>query len=371
MSKVLVIEDDSSMRDQVIECLLLEGYETTAAMDGIEGVEQAFRSLPDVILCDIAMPRLDGLGVLLELRSNPLTAGSAFIFLTARASHEDIRRGMELGADDYITKPFTGFEVLRAIETQLEKKVLREGQLQAEIKQWQQAFEQERKQRLFKAKLAAMFSHEFRNPLASILSSNSLLCNYFDRMDAARRMAHFTRIEASVYQLMQMLDDMMLVSQMENGKLEFKPAPLDVAHFLQRIVEEFQAINGETHQIVYHARFSDPVSADSRLLQQVANNLISNAIKYSPHGSKIRVTLDHGDGSWSLTIEDQGMGIPEADQARLFTEFERGSNVEGIEGTGLGLAIVKQAVELHRGSTHLESQVGVGTKITVTIPMVN
>jgi two-component system, sensor histidine kinase and response regulator len=371
MSKILVIEDDASLREEVMAWLILEGYDSTVAVDGIEGVETAFRYLPDVILCDISMPRLDGLGVLLELRANPLTTNSAFIFLTARASHEDIRKGMELGADDYITKPFTSLEILRSIEVQLEKKALRQGKLQAEVKQWQQAFEEEHKQHLFKARLAAMFAHDFRNPLATILSSNSLLANYLDRMDTDRRVTHFNRIEASVYQLMQMLDDMLIVSQLEAGKLEFGPQPMDVARFFRGIVEEFQAINGETHQIIYQPRFSELVVADERLLQQIGNNLISNAIKYSPNGSDISVTLEKTDVQWHLLIEDHGLGIPEADHSKLFDEFVRGSNVKDIPGTGLGLAIVKQAVDLHRGTIKLESQLGVGTKFIVSFPILD
>lgn len=371
MPKVLVIEDDAQLRRHIVECLTLEDYEALEAADGVEGVEQALQHQPDAVLCDITMPRLDGLGVLLELRANPLTNGIAFIFLTAKTAHEDFRKGMELGADDFIPKPFDCLVMMRAIEAQLAKKALRESQLQAEIRQWQQAFEQEHQQRVFKAKLAAMFSHDFRNPLATILSSNSLLSNYADRMDAARRMTHFNRIEASVYQLLQMLDDMLIVSQMETGSLEFKPQPLDVANFLQRIIEEFQAINNESHQILYSTHFFKPTAADERLLRQIATNLISNAIKYSPQGGEIRVTLEQNGACWELTIEDQGIGIPPEDQKRLFTEFVRGSNVTGISGTGLGLAIVKQAVEVHHGSICLESQVGVGTRITVTIPILS
>src|SRR5687768_634463 len=175
MTKILVIDDEAILRTEVVEWLTLEGYEAASAADGMEGINEAFHYLPDLIVCDITMPILDGYGVLLELRSNPTTAHIPFIFVTARAAYEDVRQGMDLGADDYITKPFTRLELLQAIQTRLAKKSVQEHHQQQQVEQWQQAFEQEREQRLLKSKLVAMFSHDFRNPLASIISSNTLL----------------------------------------------------------------------------------------------------------------------------------------------------------------------------------------------------
>src|SRR5664279_2639844 len=287
MTKILVIEDEGILRDEICEWLTLEDYEAFGAADGIEGVSEAFHRQPDLIICDITMPRLDGHGVLLELRANPASADIPFIVVTARAAYEDVRRGMDLGADDYITKPFTRLELLQAIQTRLEKKSAQEQYRQDAVDQWQQAFQQEREQRQLKSKLVAMFSHDFRNPLASIMSSSSLLRDYGGRMDEERRLAHFNRVDASVRQLLQMLDDMLIVSQMETGNLDFKPEPLNIAEFLRQIVEEFQSIHGETHPLVFESHFTDTVTADPRLLRQIAANLISNAIKYSPQGSEV------------------------------------------------------------------------------------
>ena len=367
MTKILIIEDEGILRDEVIEWLTLEGYEAVGAGDGIEGINRAFRDPPDLIICDITMPRLDGHGVLLELRANPATAAVPFIFVTARASHEDIRTGMDLGADDYITKPFTRLELLQAVQTRLDKKAAQDQQHQLEIVQWQQAFTREHEQRQLKSKLVAMFSHDFRNPLAGIMAANNLLRDYGDRMDEQRRQVYFNRIEASAHQLLQMLDDMLVVAQMESGNLDFYPEPLNIESFIQRIVQEFQFIHSETHSLIFESRFAGNVNADPRLLRQIAANLISNAIKYSPQGSEVRVTLDHQDAQVALVVQDQGIGIPEADQPRLFAAFQRASNIGDVSGTGLGLAIVKQAVELHGGTVHLESKVKVGTTVTVTI----
>ena len=369
MTKILVIEDEAILRSEVADWLMLEGYEALTAEDGVTGVEIANQQVPDLIICDITMPRLDGYGVLLEVHANPSTTDIPFVFVTARAAYDDIRKGMDLGADDYITKPFTRLELLHAIQTRLAKKDVQEKVHRLEIGQWEQAFEQEREQRLFKAKLVAMFSHDFRNPLSSILSSNELLRDYGEKLDESRRMKHHNRIEASVRQLLQMLDDMLLVSQIEAGHLEFNPEPLNVGEFIQGIADEFRAIYGKSNPILCNNCSTAVLMADRRLLQQIASNLISNAVKYSPQGGAVQIYVEDHDGQCTLTVRDQGIGISEEDQTRLFSAFQRGSNVGSITGTGLGLAIVKQSVELHHGSVQLESQLGSGTTVTVTIPV--
>ena len=368
MKKILLIEDEAPLRAEVAEWLTFEDYDVVQAEDGIMGIEMAFTHLPDLILCDIMMPRLDGYGVLLEVNSNPGTVSTPFIFLTAKASHEDLRSGMTSGADDYITKPFTRHELLRAVQKQLDKRLSREQWHEQEVQQLQSALMQEHEQRIVKAKLVGMFSHDFRNPLSTILSSNSLLRDYADRLDAQRRSTHLNRIDASVRQLIQMLDDMLIVTQMESGSLEFKPEPIDIDHILSGIVEEFQAINSEVCTLIFENHVNDTVLADVRLIRQIASNLISNAVKYSPLGGEVHVKLEPQDDQYVLTVQDHGIGIEPEDQERLFTAFQRGSNVGRITGTGLGLAIVKEAVSIHKGTVQLESSLGEGTTVKVSIP---
>lgn len=369
MQTILVIEDEALLRAEVEEWLKFEGYNAITAEDGIAGVEKALQHLPDLIVCDIMMPRLDGYGVLIEIRSNHKTADTPFVFLTARAAHEDIRAGMNLGADDYLTKPFTRIDLLQAVKSRLDAAAARRSKINEEIEELRAALAKEHEQRLIKGKLVGMFSHDFRNPLATILSSISLLRDYADRMDEKRRQAHMNCVDASVRQLLHMLDDMLIITQMESGKLEFKPELLYVEQFFQRIIEEFQIIHAETHTFRIESRFNDPMMADPRLLRQIAANLISNAIKYSPAGSEIHIMLGLHQGQFVFSVEDHGIGIPEEDQPGLFSVFHRGSNVGDVKGTGLGLAIVKQAIELHSGTLQVESETGRGTKITVMIPI--
>jgi two-component system, sensor histidine kinase and response regulator len=368
MTKILLIEDEAMLRNEVAEMLGYEGYEVSTAEDGLVGLEYACRDLPDLIISDITMPRLDGYGLLLEMRSNLATSHIPFILVTARASHEDIRQGITLGADDYITKPFTRVELLQAIQVRLERKAAQERAFAQHIERLQNALTQEHDQRLLKAKLVAMFSHDFRNQIAVIQSSNSLLRDYADRLDEKRQLAHRNGIEAAAHLLMQMLDDMLIIAEMESGHLTLEEKSLNIERFVADIIAEFEVVDGGQHNLRFESSFHDNAPLDRRLLRQIAANLISNAIKYSPHSSEILILLDKQEGQCILSVQDQGIGITEPDQLRLFSAFQRGNNVRGVSGTGLGLAIVKQAVDLLQGAIQLESQLDVGTTVVVTFP---
>ena len=369
MTRILIIEDEPMLRQEVMDWLTFEGYDGVGAEDGIAGLNAALHTSPDLIVCDITMPKLDGYGVLLELRANPVTAAIPFIFVTARASHDDVRRGMASGADDYITKPFTRMELFEAIQSRLEKKSAQKLDREREIRQLQQALTEAQEERLLKTQLVSMFWHDFRNSLAGIISSNTLLREYADRMDEKRRQIHLSRIDASARQLMQMLDDMLLVTQMEAGDFEFRPVLLNAEVLFQHVIEEFQAIYGETHHIVFESHYSNHAAIDPRLLRPIVTNLISNAIKYSPEGSEIRVTLGLTNNRVTFSIHDQGPIIPEDVQAHLFDVASLCATGNEVSSADLGLTVVKRAATLHGGSVSVESQAGLGTTITVTIPL--
>ena len=191
MLKILLIEDEAMLRSEVAEWLTFEGYEVLTAADGVDGANAALLHLPDLIICDIMMPRLDGYGVMLDVRAHPLTQLTPFIFTTAKVGHYDIRQGMTMGADDYLTKPYTRLELLKAVQTQLDKRAAQKRQQAGRNggccgRRWRRS----RSSVLLKAKMTAMFVHDFRNPLAAILSSVSLLRDYADRMDEQRRQTH-------------------------------------------------------------------------------------------------------------------------------------------------------------------------------------
>jgi len=370
MTKILVIEDEAPLREEILEWLSYEGYETVGAADGVEGVNVAVCDTPDLIICDISMPRLDGYGVLLDIQANSTIQSTPFIFLSARADRDDVRKGMLLGADDYITKPFSKADLLEAVQSRLGKKAVLDAQRDQEIGLFKAALDRERQESLFREKLSAMFAHDFRNQVTVIMTSVALLRAYADRLTEERRLGRLIAIEISSRQLLEMLDEMLALAQMDAGKNQLRLEPLDLPRFFEDLIREFQITLNGTHEISFGTDFSEAVSTDVCCLRQIAANLISNAIKYSQPQSEIQVNLEKHDTYFTVAVKDQGIGIPDADKDRILNAFQRGSNVGKIPGTGLGLAIVNQALELLGGSIEIESQAGMGTTITVSLPIV-
>lgn len=233
------------------------------------------------------------------------------------------------------------------------------------------ALEKEKQLSELKSRFVTTTSHEFRTPLTTILSSTELLQDYGAIWSEEKKSQHFQRITSTVKYMTQLLNDVLLVSKAEVGKLEFKPAPLDLIQFCQNLVEEIQD-SSQKHTITFMSQ-GDCTNAciDEKLLRHILSNLLSNAVKYSPQGDRVNFDLVCQQGEAVFRIQDRGIGIPVADQVELFNSFHRANNVGTIAGTGLGLAIVKKSVDLHGGNISFTSEVGVGTTFQVTLPLNN
>ncbi|MEC4986182.1 MAG: PAS domain S-box protein [Oscillatoria sp. PMC 1068.18] len=221
-----------------------------------------------------------------------------------------------------------------------------------------------------KSKVISITSHEFRTPLTTILSSTELLENYRQQWNEAKKLKHIQRIKMMVNQMTRVLDDLLLLGKNEAGKLRFTPQPLDLVSFCYQTIEALRLSIGSRHLLDFSfEQKREPTLIDERLLRYILSNLFANAIKYSPEGSTINFELGCQDNWVVLRVQDRGIGIPQQDLDRLFDSFHRAGNVGDIEGSGLGLAIAKTCVDLHQGKIAVESQVGVGTTVTVSLPL--
>lgn len=370
MTKILIIEDEDSILEELLDWLQYEGYEVIGAVNGRLGLAAAEEHLPDLIICDIRMPEMDGYTVLLEVRANPRLSQIPFIFLTASATRESFRKGMDLGADDYLTKPFTHSEIMNAVHSRLEKQRQIQQRASEQVSLLQQSLAEAEDKHLLKARLVGMFSHEFRNPLTIILFNTQLMQHYGSTMSAERQAVKLQQIAVATQQINRMLDDMILTAKIESGHFVHTPNALDVVALVQTVVNEYSQMQAGRHEIRLIAHVPQTVQADSTLLRQICSNLISNAVKYSPAQTTIWVALQLNDDRLELTVQDSGIGIPAADLPRLFTPFHRGQNVGDIQGTGLGLLVVKRAVELCNGQISVQSKEGQGSNFTVSLPVV-
>ncbi|MGQ0712036.1 MAG: ATP-binding protein [Rhodoferax sp.] len=223
-----------------------------------------------------------------------------------------------------------------------------------------------------KARFIAMASHEFRTPLAAIHGSVELLQHYEDRMTAAQRQGTLHKIDEAVQRMTHMLENVLSIGRRDAGPLEFRPAHLAVGRLCKTLIDEQRsAMAAEFGRVRWELELpADTVTflLDEALVRNMLGNLLSNAIKYSPQGGVVRLSVcDRGD-ALVLNVRDQGIGIPQADQAALFESFHRASNVGAIAGTGLGLAIVKQAVLCHGGEVQVHSAPGQGSRFTIVLP---
>jgi signal transduction histidine kinase len=234
----------------------------------------------------------------------------------------------------------------------------------------------ERELAQMKSKFVTMVSHEFRTPLSTILLSSGLLETYSHQWSEERKKTHFHRIKSAINRLTELLDEVLVIGKAEAGKFQLKPEPLNLEAFCRTLLEEWKSyVNNRLIRFSYHGNIPT-VEMDAELLKQIFSHLLSNALKYSPVEEAIDfevncvASLDsQKNGVAIFKIRDRGIGIPPEEQKQLFETFFRASNVGTISGTGLGLAIVRALVDLHGGQITVESEVDVGTIVTVKLPL--
>jgi signal transduction histidine kinase len=408
--KILLVEDNLADADLLQE-ILQEAEETQWSLVHFDRLKDALQALQDnqfdVILLDLSLPDKQGLPTVTQTHAS--APDVPIVVLTGLNDRVLALEALRQGAQDYLVKgKIDSYLLIRAIRYAIERshtlKKLRQSEeqlqrlneelecrvieqtnelrtknqsLQNEVSQRQrleeelrQALAQEKELSELKSRIISVVSHEYRTPLATILSSSELLQHYGQDWIEEKKQRHFQRIQSSVERLTRLVNDVLMFSKAEAGKLEFNPVQLDIVSFCSELLEEFQLMAGDEHPIQFLC-LGTPQKAylDETLLRQILANLLTNALKYSPTGENIQFDLVFESNTVTFRIQDQGIGIPLKDQAKLFDAFYRSSNVGTISGTGLGLAIAKRCVDLHNGQISVKSEIGIGTIFTVRLPL--
>jgi hypothetical protein len=234
------------------------------------------------------------------------------------------------------------------------------------------ALDRERELGQLKTQFVSTTSHEFRTPLATILTTTEMLMYYRDRYDAAQIDTRLEKIRTQVNHLKQIMDEVLQLARVQARRMEFKPALNDLCSLCEEIAEEFNSSSQYRERVHYQTLQPDvKMVYDPRMMRQIITNLISNALKYSPNGKAVDFTLEPDGEDICLIIQDYGMGIPAESVSHLFEPFYRAPNVENISGTGLGLPIVKESVEIHGGTISFTTEVNRGTRFMVRFPYKN
>ena len=229
--------------------------------------------------------------------------------------------------------------------------------------------EKERELSELKNRFMSMISHELRTPLSVIMLSSDFMRRYADRMSEEEKLEAIATIQTQVQHLETMVDDVSALSRASHFVDELRNEPLNLIDLCGDIIANVRMLSSDSHHIQFNVSGNCPdIFADSKLLRQAIMNLLNNAVKYSAAGSTVSCTIDCDGEAISVTIADEGIGIPETDQAKLFEPFHRASNVDARPGTGLGLAVTKRAIELHGGTVTFHSIQREGTTFVIEIP---
>jgi two-component system, sensor histidine kinase and response regulator len=368
MSKILVIEDEDYVRNNVLELLEAEHFEVVSAENGLLGVHAAQEQLPDLIICDVMMPKLGGHEVLELLRKDPKTELIPFIFLTAKSEKTDVRQAMEQGADDYLTKPFTRAELLGAVHTRLEK----QGMI---LKHSQQKLDN------LRSGIAYALPHEMLTPLTSILGFSQTIMLQCNSLKRPKILEMVERIHDSGERLHRVIQNFLLYAELElaaTSPEKIKLLRSNQTNSAKRVVTA--VVSQKARQFKREADLVLTVEDSSIGISEINFNkmvdeLVDNAFKHSPKGTPVHIISGTKDGKFMLSVTNQGRGMTAEQIANLgaYVQFER--RVHEQQGSGLGLVIAMRLAELHGGNITIESKsiakdiTGKETLVRVTLPI--
>ncbi|MBR9976858.1 MAG: response regulator [Bacteroidetes bacterium] len=362
MKTIAVIEDDVIVRETIAERLTDAGYAVVVAENGLYGIELIREKQPDLVLCDVMMPNLGGYGVLEYVRKDPATELIPFIFLSALVDRKDMRRGMLLGADDYLTKPFTKEELLNAVDVRLKKRQSFDQKLHASLDQ-------------FRDSLSRSLPHEFLTPLNSILGISNLLRDHMGEFNAGEVKEMLGNIQMSGQRLLRLVQNYLRFAELESvrqdapRKEEMLTEELSSpTELLQATVQSVASRAGRRKDVVVQAEDA-ALRISERDFEKIIEELTDNACKFSLDGTRIEVQGTAADAFYEVSVIDRGRGMSEQQIQSIgaYTQFDRGQFEQ--TGVGLGLAIVHAVTELYGGALRIESEAGRYTAVSILIPL--
>ncbi len=360
--KILVIDDSPGVLNILVETLTVFGFTAFAAESGSAGLRIAKEKQPELIICDVRMPEMDGYATLTAIRQTEGLATTPFIFLSGATDKLDMRRGMELGADDYLTKPFAPHELLAAVNTRLEK--------QAEV------------QRLSDKKLDDLcgsitlaLPHELRTPLNGIMGLADILMEDYDKLPREEVLESARAIQESALRLHRLIENFLVYSQIAllasaGKKIEVSTAltPVTVHQLVPELARKVASRHKREEDLKLEIKpASIPIPAEN--LTKIVEELVDNAFKFSKAGNPVLVATDLEQNNFHLTITDSGRGMTAEQIANVGPQMQFERKIFEQQGAGLGLVIAKRLTELLGGQFVLVSKPGEQTTVSVSFAL--
>lgn len=356
--KILIVDDVPDNVEILEQFFKTQGYEILKAFGGKEAIEKAEKETPDLILLDIMMPDLDGFEVCRILKQERTHFKSIpILMVTAKDDLESKVKGLSLGADDYITKPFDMQELHARVKSALRLK---------------HALDALKELNELKNQFLAMASHDIKAPISRIEKTMDQLLEKKEKLskDQSESLKNIKRQAQDIFNL---ISDLLNVTKIEAGKMGLQKKKISVSELLEEVCK-MNVMTAQSKQISLD-RNIDPkveITADPDRLLEVFDNLLTNAIKFTPKGKKIKIVLQSQKEGVEVQVSDQGIGIPESELPRIFDRFSKLSPqpTQGESGTGLGLSITKQIIDLHGGKIQVESKPDHGSLFKIFLPKV-
>ncbi|MBK8026451.1 MAG: hybrid sensor histidine kinase/response regulator [Chloroflexi bacterium] len=363
MTRILVVEDAHTLRKDIVEMLQFEGFEVDSAENGQEALDIVRTRQPDLIISDIMMPVMDGMRLLEILRGDINTATIPLIFLTARSDRLDMRQGMELGADDFVTKPFHVGELLATVKAQLKKRAVRDK-------------EAEKRMEDLRGNIIVALPHELRTPLNAVLGFSELLITDAGDMPSERVREMARHIYNAGQRIFSLVDSYLLYAHLELTMTDARrvaEARADVTIHPETIIGHSAHAMAGRHKRVDQLQLTmEPVFGvciAEVYLKKLVDELIDNAFKFSPSDALVRIETKVDGGLYNIRISDNGQGLTPDQVANVGAYMQFSRRIQEQQGTGLGLVIAERICGLHEGKFQIESSPGAGTTVTVGLPI--
>ena len=356
LPKILIIDDEQVVLDSCADIRLDQPFEVATAADGSRGLELVEEFGPDLVFVDMKMPGLSGIEVLEAITLDHPTIVT--VVITGYATLDTAIEAMKAGAYDFIPKPFTPgqFRVITTRSLEKRKLVLETIALR-------------REKEMLRENFAAIASHELKSPLSAVQQNLFVLSHQLAPLADDDQLRRLERMQGRIAELLEIVDTWLHSVSVDLTGIQERFESLSISDPIAGAVENVRAFAGRKDISLAIHENSERVFGDEVTLTEALTNLIGNAVKYSYASGTVTITTKQLEGQTRIDISDNGVGIPEADQAHIFDDFyraETGRLQEG--GAGLGLAISRRIVEAHHGSVSVESEVGEGTTFTVHLP---
>mgnify|MGYP000039709212 CR=1 FL=1 len=343
---ILVVDDTASNGLLLTRMLSERGYKPQAVVSGELALKAARAEPPDLILLDITMPEMNGYEVCAQLKADPALKDIPVIFISALSETVDKVKAFGVGGVDYVTKPFQFEEVYARVKTHLELR-------------WLERLRDD---------LTHMIVHDLRNPL-------TVICSFLDilQLQEADKLSPKTQKFVAVArknadEVLDMIGSLLDVSKMEAGEMKLQREAFDLADLIRAVVGATQPLSG-SRTVTFDATESSPtITADVGLIRRVLQNLLGNAVKYTPAGGDVRLAVTTSDSETRVAVTDAGPGIAPEYHQHIFEKFGQVGARSHRPSSGLGLTFCKLVVEAHGGRIGVESEVGRGSTFWLTLP---